>query len=111
MKAFPGVIKPQSAIPADLMPHLRYPTVLFEAQRQILTQYHVTQAPEFYGGQNFWAVPTDPSGTAPNASSQPPYYLTLTMPGQPQPEFSLTTSLTPRGRANMAAFMAVDSDP
>ena len=44
------------------MPHLRYPTVLFEAQREILTQYHVTQAPEFYGGQNFWAVPTDPSG-------------------------------------------------
>jgi uncharacterized membrane protein (UPF0182 family) len=111
MKAFPGVIKPKSAIPADLMPHLRYPTVLFEAQREILTQYHVTQAPEFYGGQNFWAVPTDPSGTAPNASSQPPYYLTLTMPGQPQPQFSLTTSLTPRGRANMAAFMEVNSNP
>ena len=80
-------------------------------QRQILAQYHVTQAPEFYGGQNFWAVPKDPSGTAPNASSQPPYYLTMTMPGQPQPEFSLTTSLTPRGRANMAAFMEVDSNP
>jgi len=110
-KAFPGVIKPQSAIPADLLPHLRYPPILFEAQRQILAQYHVTQAPEFYGGQNFWAVPTDPSGTSPNASSQPPYYLTMTMPGQPQPEFSLTTSLTPRGRANMAAFMEVDSNP
>jgi uncharacterized protein len=56
-------------------------------------------------------VPTDPSGTSPNASSQPPYYLTMTMPGQPQPEFSLTTSLTPRGRANMAAFMEVNSNP
>ncbi|HTW04024.1 MAG TPA: UPF0182 family protein [Streptosporangiaceae bacterium] len=110
-KAFPGVIKPQSAIPADLLPHLRYPPVLFEAQRQILAQFHVTQAPDFYGGQNFWTVPTDPSGTAPNASSQPPYYLTMTMPGQPQPEFSLTTSLTPRGRANMAAFMEVNSNP
>jgi uncharacterized protein len=110
-KAFPGVIKPGSAIPKGLLPHLRYPPVLFEAQRQILSQYHVTQAPEFYGGQNFWAVPTDPSGTAPNASSQPPYYLTMTMPGQPQPEFSLVTSLTPRGRPNMAAFMEVDSNP
>ena len=110
-KAFPGVIKPESAIPEGLLPHLRYPPVLFEVQRQILAQYHVTQAPEFYGGQNFWAVPTDPSGTSPNASSQPPYYLTMTMPGQPQPEFSLTTSLTPRGRANMAAFMEVDSNP
>jgi uncharacterized membrane protein (UPF0182 family) len=110
-KAFPGVIKPESAIPADLMPHLRYPSVLFEAQRQILAQYHVTQAPAFYGGQNFWAVPNDPSGTSPNSSSQPPYYLTMTMPGQPDPEFSLTTSLTPRGRPNMAAFMEVNSDP
>ena len=110
-KAFPGVIRPQSAIPAALLPHLRYPPVLFEAQRQILAQYHVTQAPEFYGGQNFWSVPTDPSGTSPNSSSQPPYYLTMTMPGQPAPEFSLTTSLTPRGRANMAAFMEVNSNP
>ena len=111
MKAFPGVIKPRRDIPAGLMPHLRYPPVLFEAQRQILAQYHVTQAQEFYGGQNFWAVPNDPSGVAPNRSSQPPYYLTMTMPGQPQPEFSLSTSLTPRGRANMAGFMEVDSNP
>jgi len=111
MKAFPGVIKPRSAIPRGLLPHLRYPPVLFEVQREILAQYHVTQAPEFYGGQNFWSVPTDPSGTAPNVSSQPPYYLTMTMPGQPNPEFSLTTSLTPRGRANMAAFMEVNSNP
>jgi len=110
-KAFPGVIKPQTAIPADLRPHLRYPPVLFEAQREILAQYHVTQAPEFYGGQNFWAVPADPSGSSPNSSAQPPYYLTMTMPGEGQPEFSLTTSLTPRGRANMAAFMEVDSNP
>ena len=110
-KAFPGVIKPESAIPPDLLPHLRYPPVLFEAQRQILAQYHVTQAPEFYGGQNFWTVPTDPSGTSPRSSSQPPYYLTMTMPGQQSPEFSLSTSFTPRSRPNMAALMAVDSNP
>ncbi len=111
MRAFPGVVKPRSAIPGYLVPHLRYPPDEFEVQRQILAQYHVAQAPEFYGGQNFWSVPTDPSGTNPNAATQPPYYLTMTMPGQTQPEFSLTTTFTPRGRANMAAFMAVDSNP
>jgi uncharacterized membrane protein (UPF0182 family) len=110
-KAFPGVIKPASAIPADLKPHLRYPPVLFEVQRQILTQYHVQQPQGFYGGQNFWAVPTDPSGVSQGQSSQPPYYLTLTMPGYTSPEFSLMTTFTPRGRANLAAFMAVDSNP
>ena len=110
-KVFPGVVKPQSAIPRDLLPHLRYPPVLFDVQRQILAQYHVLQAQGFYGGQNFWSVPADPSGTAPGQSSQPPYYLTMTMPGYTSPEFSIMTTFTPRGRANLAAFMAVDSNP
>jgi uncharacterized membrane protein (UPF0182 family) len=111
MKAFPGVIKPTSAIPAALMPHLRYPEVLFDMQRQVLAQFHVQEAQEFYGGQNFWSVPTDPTQGRQSTVSQPPYYLTLTMPGQAQPAFSLTTSFTPRGRSNLAAYMAVDSNP
>ena len=111
MKAFPGIIKPTKDIPKALLAHFRYPEVLFEAQRQILAQYHVTVAQEFYGGQNFWAVPTDPSGLTPKQFSQPPYYMTMTMPGYRQPEFSLTTSFTPRGRANISAYMAVDSAP
>jgi uncharacterized membrane protein (UPF0182 family) len=111
MKAFPNTVKPESAIPAYLRPHLRYPSALFEVQRQILAQFHVQQAQEFYGGQNFWAVPTDPSGAAVGNSAQPPYYLTMTMPGYHGPEFSQTSTFTPRGRANLAAFMAVDSNP
>jgi uncharacterized membrane protein (UPF0182 family) len=111
MKAFPGIIKPRKDIPAALLPHMRYPEVLFEAQRQILAQYHVLPAQEFYGGQNFWAVPTDPSGITPKQFSQPPYYITMSMQGYRQPEFSLTTSFTPRGRANISAFMAVNSNP
>jgi uncharacterized membrane protein (UPF0182 family) len=33
------------------------------------------------------------------------------MPGAVNPHFSLTSLLTPRGRPNLAAFMAVNSDP
>ncbi len=109
MNAFPGVIKPKSDIPSYLMPHLRYPPDLFEVQRQVLAQYHVLQAQAFYGGQNFWAVPNDPGGV--QQASQPPYYLTMAMPGNPGAEFSLTTSFVQRGRQNMAAYMAVDSNP
>jgi uncharacterized protein len=108
MNAFPGVIKPKSEIPAYLLPHLRYPPDLFEVQRQVLGQYHVTQAQSFYGGQNFWAVPDEP--TASQSVSQPPYYLTMTMPGAAT-QFSLTSPLVQRGRQNMAAYMAVDSNP
>ena len=106
--AFPGVIKPKQDIPSYLLPHLRYPPDLFEVQRQVLASYHVLQAQSFYSGQNFWAVPNDPSDSQP--ASQPPYYLTMTMPGASS-EFSLTSPLVQRGRENMAAYMAVDSNP
>jgi uncharacterized membrane protein (UPF0182 family) len=109
--AFPGVIKSEQDIPSDLRPHLRYPPDLFEVQRQVIAKYHVTDPQAFYGGQNFWTVPDDPTGTNGNTHSQPAYYLTMDMPGYHQPEFSLTTTLVPRNRANLAAFMAVDSNP
>jgi uncharacterized protein len=113
MNAFPGVIKPSSDIPAYLRPHLRYPPDLFEVQRLILAEYHVTNPQSFYGGQNFWTVPNDPTGTSINSGlSQPPYYLTMNMPGyRGVSQFSLTTTLAQRSRPNLAAYMAVDSNP
>jgi uncharacterized membrane protein (UPF0182 family) len=115
-KAFPGLIRPGHAIPAALRAHLRYPEALFGLQRQVLTQFHVTNAAGFYGGQDFWSVPADPvsaaSGPAGGQHSQPPYYLTMTMPGGLKgPRFSLLTTFTQRGRRNLAALMAVDSQP
>jgi uncharacterized protein len=109
--AFPRIIQPETAIPSDLLPHMRYPTDLFEVQREIFSQYHVGTAQSFYGGQNFWTIPNDPTGVAANQHSQPPYYLTETIPGYHQPEFSLTTTFVPRNRANLAAVMTVNSNP
>ena len=40
------------------MSHLRYPEDLFKVQRQLLARYHVTDPASFYGGQDFWRVPT-----------------------------------------------------
>lgn len=110
MNAFPGVVRPRRDIPAALLPHLRYPLGQFEVQRQILAQYHVLQPQAFYGGQNFWAVPNDPT-VGSGGDAQPPYYLTMSMPGYRQPTFSLTASLVQRGRQNLAAYLAADSNP
>ncbi|HEX9065638.1 MAG TPA: UPF0182 family protein [Streptosporangiaceae bacterium] len=116
-KSFPGLISPQRDIPAGVLSHLRYPEGLFEAQRLILTQFHVTDPASFYGGQNFWAVPSDPSILENKSQkylagiSQPPYYLTMSMPRATTPAFSLTSVLTFRNRANLAAYVAVNSDP
>src|SRR5262249_48994525 len=52
MKAFPGTVKPKSAIPQDLLGHLRYPQDLFKVQRQLLTRYHVTDPDQFYSGSD-----------------------------------------------------------
>jgi hypothetical protein len=107
-KAFPGVVRPRSQISPELMQHLRYPQDLFKVQRRILARYHVTQAGAFYTGQDFWQVPSDPTNPG---RTQPPYYLTLRMPGDQNPEFSLTSTFTPRGRPNLSGFVAVDATP
>ena len=111
-KAFPGAITPKSEISKDLLDHIRYPEDMFRVQRDILSSYHVKTAAAFYGGQDFWRVPRDPSTFGGGASAQPPYYLTLQMPGAKTPSFSLTTPFVPRGgRENLSAFAVVNSDP
>ena len=110
-KAFPGTVTSKSKISKDLMSHIRYPEDMFRVQREILSSYHVQTAAAFYGGQDFWRVPRDPSTFGANASAQPPYYLTLQMPGEEKPEFAMTTPFVPRGgRENLSAFAVVNSD-
>ncbi len=112
MKAFPNTVKPKSEISKNLFEHIRYPEDLFRVQRDILSSYHVKDAASFYGGQDFWRVPSDPSTFGGNAGVQPPYYLTLKLPNQKEPAFSLTTPFVPRGvRENLTAFAVVNSKP
>ena len=108
-KAFPGVVEDKNAIPADLLEHLRYPQDLFKVQRQILTNYHVTDAGTWYSNSNLWEVPNDPVQASSQVKEQP-FYLSVKWPGDTGPIFSLTTSYVPRGRQNLAAYMAVNAD-
>lgn len=110
-RAYPGTVLPKSKMSQALLDHVRYPEDLFRVQRDVLSQYHVTTAAAFYGGQDFWRIPTDPSSFGQNSSTQPPYYLTLKMPGAAKASFSLTTPFVPRGvRENLSAFAAVNSE-
>jgi uncharacterized protein len=110
-KAFPGVLHKKSEMSAGLLAHIRYPEDLFGVQREVLSTYHVENAGAYYGGQDFWRVPTDPSSTGANNGTQPPYYTTMQMPGAKNPAFSLTTAFVPRGnRQNLTAFASVNSD-
>jgi uncharacterized protein len=111
-KVFPTAIKPLSQISGDLMSHVRYPEDLFKVQRNLLQRYHVNDPQSFFSQQDFWEVPDDPTGQTPSASTQPPYYLTLQMPGQTETAFSLTSTFIPAGgtRNVLTGFLAADAD-
>lgn len=110
-KAYPGTVEPKSAISPALLKHIRYPEDLFNVQRDVLSTYHVDSASAFYGGQDFWRIPSDPSSLGANAATQPPYYQTMQLPGAKSASFSLSTSFVPKGgRQNLTAFAVVNSD-
>ncbi|MUL39873.1 UPF0182 family protein [Streptomonospora sp. PA3] len=106
--AFPGVITERDKISEELMSHLRYPDDLVKVQREMLRRYHITDADAFYGGQDFWNVPADP--TTDGDSPEPPYRQTIRYPGEDDTDFSVTSTFVPRGRENLAGFLAVNSD-
>ena len=135
-EAFGGdILQPESEMSDDLRAHLRYPEDLFKVQRQLLTQYHVTDPEEFFSRENFWEIPADPAAAVNGATSnavpvapgppqqpvvdaaaatgpdQPPFYSLLSFPGQPGASFRLSTSFTGLNRPNLAAFASVSSDP
>jgi uncharacterized protein len=110
MRAYPNTVQGFSKISDELKAHFKYPEDLFKVQRQMLANYHVTKPKEFYSGGDFWRVPVDP--TQQSQGLQPPYYLTLRMPGQSAASFSLTSAYVPTGdRNNLSAFVAVNADP
>ncbi len=112
-KIYPSTLKPVSDMSADLMSHVRYPTDLFKVQRAMLGTYHVDDAASFYARDNAWRTPDDP--VQKNNILQPPYYLTMKMPGQESPTFSMFTSFIPASEGDEArnvlmGYLAVDSD-
>jgi len=112
MNVYPGLVKPASDMPDSIRAHIRYPQDLFDVQRGLLAQYHITDPVDAYNGKGKWQVPDDPFAV--RGVPQPPYYILASpptgLPGQP-PQFQLTTPMVvPGGTNNLAAYMSVDSD-
>lgn len=62
--AFPTMFHPMSAMPAEIVTHLRYPVDLFSVQAGELGHYHITNANAFYTASDRWEVsPTTGAGT------------------------------------------------
>ncbi len=108
-RAFPGVFRPFSEMPADLVAHVRYPEDLFSAQaRQYLT-YHMTDVRVFYNKEDLWQIPTEISNTAEGLIE--PYYVMLPLPGAHEPEYLQILPFSPATKNNMIAWLAARNDP
>ncbi|GAA1133176.1 UPF0182 family protein [Citricoccus alkalitolerans] len=94
-KVYPNSLKPYSEMSAEVMEHVRYPEDMFKVQRELLGRYHVTNPVDFYENNDAWSVPVDPTQDDPTVK-QPPYYMSLRMPGKDEPAFSLTNTYIPQ---------------
>jgi uncharacterized membrane protein (UPF0182 family) len=116
MKVFPNTVKPVSEMSGALLSHVRYPADLFKMQRAILGQYHVTDAGAFYSQQDAWMTPNDPVDQGQGTGSlQPPYYLTLQVPTQKKPSFSIYSTFIPKSTGDasrnvLTGYLVADSD-
>ncbi len=108
-RIFPTLMKPMSQLPKGLKEHLRYPEDMFRVQREVYSLYHITDARSYYGKEDAWDVPAEPTTTAVDgaagAESMEPYYLNMRLPDGQDEEFILITPFTPRSRDNMSAWM------
>lgn len=115
-KIFPATLTPMSEMSDELKAHVRYPADMFKVQRAILGSYHVTDPASFYSSDDQWVTPNEPTASnAAAAALQPPYYLTMQVPGTDAPAFTLYTTFIPRASANSSSsilngYLTANSD-
>ena len=115
-KIFPSTLKPMSEMSEDLKAHVRYPADMFKVQRAILGSYHVTDAASFYSSDDQWVTPNEPTAANSAAATlQPPYYLTMQVPGTDAPAFTLYTTFIPKASASSSSsilngYLTANSD-
>ncbi len=112
---FPSTLRSQDDMNEQLLEHVRYPSDLFKIQRSILGAYHVVDPGTFYSAEDEWVTPNDPVSNPAAPTLQPPYYLTMQVPGSDEPAFSLYSTFIPRAtgeatRNVIYGYLAANAD-
>ena len=109
---FPQLFKPESAMPADLRRHARYPETLFRTQAEIYRAFHMKDAESFYNRADMWDISRtmnrQSGGGEPGSAV--PTYVVATLPHSDTPEFMLLTTFTPAGKDNLIGVMYARCD-
>ena len=109
-KLFPDLFRPESAMPADLRRHARYPEALFQVQAEIYRTYHMLDPQSFYNKEDLWDVARHAIAQSGGTESMTPTYVVATLPDRNQAEFLLMLPFTPRGKDNLIGLMAARCD-
>lgn len=114
-KIFPASLEPMSAMSEDLLSHVRYPADMFKVQRAVLGSYHVTDSDTFYSGNDQWITPNDPTLPKTTPKLQPPYYLTMKVPGTDASAFTLYSTYIPKASGTsssniLTGYLAANGD-
>lgn len=105
---FPDLFKARSQFAADLVRHWRYPQDFFQVQADQYLSYHIESARGLFTREDLWAIPQEKLRQ--QEIPVEPYYVTLRLPDQEEPEFLLILPFTPRNRLNSIAWLAGRSD-
>jgi hypothetical protein len=108
-RAFAGLLRPLSEMPADLHRHLRYPEDFFSIQARKYATYHMLDPQVFFNREDTWAVPRRTVDG--RDREMEPYYTIMRLPGESREEFMLLTLFNPNRRDNMIGWLAARSDP
>lgn len=107
-RLFPALFKPESAMPADLRRHARYPETLFNAQAEIYRTFHMRDPEAFYNRADFWDLSKTAGAEGTTAVS--PTYVVAALPGSNTAEFMLLTTFTPANKNNLIGVMYARCD-
>ncbi|HEY3134851.1 MAG TPA: UPF0182 family protein, partial [Blastocatellia bacterium] len=112
---FPDLFRARGDLPEDLAAHVRYPSLLVDAQARVFTLYHMQNTQTFYNHEDLWAIATEQSPQpGAEASAMQPYHVLMQLPGEQNAKLEFVNILpfTPAGpgRSNMIGWMAARSD-
>jgi len=104
-RVFPKMFQPLANLAPSLKAHLRYPESLMLIQRELLTQYHMTNPKTFYSQEDQWEIPIHNKNKV-----FEPYYVTLLLPDNDTSEFVLMQPFSPRNKQNLISWLIARCD-
>jgi uncharacterized membrane protein (UPF0182 family) len=106
-KIFPGILVSMEKMPADLRAHIRYPDGIYRIQTALYTTYHMDDPDDFYHREDQWQIPeaTESEGKVPFMR-----HIIMRLPEEKSAEYIYMVPFTPRGKDNLAAWMAARND-